>query len=168
MISAFLKIESTKSGKLKGPVQDRDENKNGSIALLALEHGINAPRDPASGQAAGRRQHQPISFLKETDFTSPYFYQFITTNELLKTAQIFFYGSASQPGFNAGKEALLYKITLNNASVSKVEFTGHNDVAAQPNARFALTEKVSMVYESIEWEWKIPNTSAADIYGKAP
>lgn len=160
-VSAYLKVTGAKSGQVKGPVRDRDENKNGSIALLAVSHQITAPRDMATGQAVGKRQHFPITVTKETDSTSPLFYQFIATNESL-TADIFFYGDGSPSGFTAGRETLLYKISLRNASVSKVEFAGHADETSPANARFALSENISIFYNTIAWEWSSPAVTAAD------
>src|SRR4051812_16067712 len=126
MIAAYLKVEGAKSGKVKGPMQDRsDEKKNGSIALLAVEHGIVSPRDVSTGLATGKRQHRAITVTKEADYTSPLFYQFVTTNELLITADVLFYGVGTQTGLNAGRETMLYKISLKDASVSRVEFLGH-------------------------------------------
>src|SRR4051812_42969688 len=165
MMSVYLKVDAAKAGKVKGPVQDRsDKDKDGCIALLAVDHGIASPRDAATGLASGKRQHRPITVTKETDFTSPLFYQFVGTNELLKTVNIFFYGPPSQSGIGAGKETMLYTITLKNAAVAKVEFAGHSDPAAQQSARFPLTEMISLSYESIQWEWKNPAVTAADAF----
>jgi type VI secretion system secreted protein Hcp len=164
MISAYLKLEASKAGKVKGPVQDRDEKKNGSIALIAVDHGIASPRDPASGMVAGKRQHRPITLTKETDVTSPLFYEFIADNETLPTVEIYFYGVASQSGPSVARETMLYKISLKNAFVSRVEFGGHTDATAQQNDRFPLTETISLVYDSIQWEWTSPNVTRNDLF----
>jgi type VI secretion system secreted protein Hcp len=164
MISAYLKLEGEKAGKIKGPVRDRDEHKNESIALTAFDHAIVSPRDAASGLATGRRQHLPITFTKETDNTSPFFYQFIARNELIKTVEIFFYGLPNQSGLGAGRETMLYKISLRKAWVSKVELSGRTDETAQASARFPLTDKISLVYDVITWEWTSPKADAEDMF----
>lgn len=168
MISAYLKLVSEAAGAIKGPVRDnRDENKNGSIALIALDHGIVSPRDAASGMATGKRQHLPITFTKETDSTSPFFYQFIARNDLMKTVEICFYGLPSQSGLGAGRETMLYRISLRKAAVSKIEFAGHTDATAPESARFPLTENISLVYDSIQWEWTSPKAASEDSF-KSP
>ena len=164
MLSAYLKLVGETSGEIRGPVRDRDVAKEGSILLLAVEHGIVSPRDSATGQATGKRQHLPITLTKETDNTSPFFYRFIVRNEPIKTAEIIFFGSGSQSGLSAGREAIQYKITLTKAFVSKVEFIGHTDAAAQASNRFPLTEKISLVYESIHWEWISPKATEDDFF----
>ncbi len=117
--------------------------------------------------ATGKRQHLPITFTKETDNTSPFFYRFFVRNELIKTAEIFFFGFGSQPGLTADREAIQYKITLRKAFVSKVEFVGHTDAAAQVSNRFPLREKISLVYDSIHWEWISPNATEEDFFSSA-
>jgi type VI secretion system secreted protein Hcp len=164
MISAYLKLVADAAGEIKGPVLDRDNNKNGSIALIAIDHGIVSPRDVATGMVSGKRQHLPITFTKETDNTSPFFYQFIARNELIKTAEFFFFGFGSQFGLSAGRETIQYKITLRKAWISKVELTGNTDSAAQESNRFPLTEKISIVYDSIHWEWTSPKVMAEDTF----
>jgi len=163
MLFAYLKLESDTTGKIRGPVRDRDSDKDGSISLLAVEHGIVSPRDAATGLATGKRQHQAITLTKETDNTSPLFYQFISRNELIKTAEILFFGHVST-GLSAGREAIQYKITLRKASVSRVELVGHTDAANQAIDRFPLREKISLVYDSIHWEWINPNAAAEDFF----
>jgi type VI secretion system secreted protein Hcp len=167
MISAYLKLEGEKAGKIKGPVRDRDDIKDGSIALLGVEHGITSARDPATGMAIGRRQHLPITVTKEVDHTSPFFYQFIAHNELIKNVEICFFGSSSQPGLSMGRESMQYKITLRKAWVSKVEFAGQPDAAAPENNRFKLTERISLVYDLIYWEWASPKIAAEDNFSSA-
>jgi type VI secretion system secreted protein Hcp len=167
MISAYLKLEGQKTGKITGPVRDRDDKKDGSIALLGVEHGIVSPRDAATGMASGKRQHLPITVTKEADHTSPFFYEFIARNELINTVEIFFFGSSGQPGLSLGRETMQYKITLTKAWVSRVEFAGHPESAAPENNRFKLTERISLVYDLILWEWSSPKTSAVDNFSSA-
>jgi len=164
MIGAYLKLEAEKAGKVKGPVRDRDGTKEGSIALLTVEHGIVSPRDAATGMARGKRQHQPISFTKEADGTSPLFAQFIGTNEMLKTVDFFFFGQESPSPLSAGREALLYRISLKKAFVSRLELVGLTDEAAKDANRFPLTERISLVYDQIRWEWTTPKASFDDVF----
>lgn len=164
MISAYLKLAGDATGEIRGPVRDRDNDKNGSIALIAVDHSIVSPRDVATGMASGKRQHLPITLTKETDNTSPFFYQLISRNELIPKAEIFFFGFGTQGGLTTGRETNLYKITLTKAFVSKIEFAGHTDEAAKDGDRLPLTEKVSLVYELIQWEWMSPRAMSQDLF----
>ena len=165
MIAAYLKLSGDAIGEIKGAVRDRDAVKDGGIALVAVEHGIASPTDSASGLIVGRRQHLPLTVTKATDNTSPFFYQLMARNEPIRTAEIFFFGQAERPGLAPGREILQYKITLKKAWVVRVEFVGHTDAAAQESNRFPLTEKISLTYDSIHWEWMSPKASTEDMFG---
>ena len=58
------------------------------MEVFNFEMETNSPRDLASGQATGRRQHQPVMFQKYTGAASIQFFKAITTNEKL-TSVIF-------------------------------------------------------------------------------
>ena len=112
MIAAYLKLSGEKVKDIKGPVRDHDKDKNGSIALIAVEHSLVSPRDAATGLATGKRQHHPITITKETDGTSPIFYGLIARNEEITQVELFFFGTAKQGGLLAGREEKLYTVTL--------------------------------------------------------
>jgi len=162
MIAVYFKLTADVLGEIKGPVRDRDTARNGSISLIAIEHDIGSPRDLATGLATGKRVHHPIVVTKATDNTSPLFNQMIARNELIKTAEFLFFGTDSQGGFAAGRETLQYRISLTKAFVARVELVGRLDPAAQDNNRFPVTERISLVYDTIQWEWPATKVSAHD------
>jgi type VI secretion system secreted protein Hcp len=164
VISAYLKLSGERVKDIKGPVRDPDETKNGSIALLAVEHSIVSPRHPATGMATGKRQHHPITVTKETDNTSPHFYEFIAQNVVIPAVELFFFGTANRGGLVSGREENLYKITLNKASVSRIDLAAHTDEEAKDSDRLPLRERISFVYDSIHWEWANPRAMTDDIY----
>ena len=164
MTAAYLKCSTEPPGQVKGPVRDRDDFKNGSIALIALEHSLISPRHASTGVPAGARQHLPFAFTKETDQTSPFFYQCLARNELIRTVEIVCFGFYPSPGLGAGRETALYKITLTKAFVHKVEFVSRTEATAEADRRFPLTERISLVYELIQWEWLPSRTVAEDTF----
>ena len=52
-------------------VQDRE----GSMELTALHHGLTLPVDPMTGRITGPRQHSPFQFTKQLDSASPYLFK---------------------------------------------------------------------------------------------
>ena len=163
MVSAYLFLKGEKIGKVRGPVRERD--KEGSIAILTLEHSIVSPRDAYTGLATGKRQHLPIALTKETDQTSPLLYRMLTTNELMPTVEIKFFGQSTQ-GLMTGREIELYNITLVKAFISKIEFSGRPDEEAK--LRLRLGERVYIVYETIKWHWAEGNIDAQDNFNAGP
>ena len=108
-------LEFTKQGKV-------------SFNTITVSSGVTSPRDAASGQAAGKRQHQPVVITKQVDAATPNIFQALTTNEVIKEAK-----------FHIGD----LTITLKNATVSEQKLTGNKDSG---------TEQVSITYQTIMLE----------------
>ena len=47
---------------------------------------------------------------------------------------------------------------------SRIDFAGHADEKAKDSDRLPLRERISFVYDSIQWEWTIPSAVEEDIY----
>jgi type VI protein secretion system component Hcp len=86
---AYIRITGEKQGKFKGSsgIKGREDD----IPITTYNMGIKSPRDAASGQATGKRQHQGVSFTKALDETSPQFMEAMASNETLKEVTITFY-----------------------------------------------------------------------------
>lgn len=59
----YVSIEGSKQGKFKG--ESAREAHKGKIGAIGFSHEVASPRDVATGQASGKRQHMPITFVKE-------------------------------------------------------------------------------------------------------
>ncbi|MGD0630680.1 MAG: type VI secretion system tube protein TssD [Terracidiphilus sp.] len=84
--------------------------------LIAFFHQVKAQYDAGSGSLTGRRQHSPITIVREVDSSSPLLWQGLCTNEVLKSVDISLVGRPS----SGGGEVLVSRITLTNAEISKV------------------------------------------------
>jgi type VI secretion system secreted protein Hcp len=49
----------------------------------AFDYGLVSPRDPATGQASGKRQHKPVVITREWGTSMPQFLAAVATNEVL-------------------------------------------------------------------------------------
>ena len=113
----YIKVEGTKQGKFKGDnvrASHKDE-----IAGLSFQYEVTSPRDLASGQASGKRQHKPITVTTEWGAFSPQLFQALTTNEVLKKVDLTFMKTNAN-----GEEAVYSTIKLTNATVSNAKFYG--------------------------------------------
>ena len=79
----YVTVEATKQGRLKG--ESTRERKGDRLSGISFHYSVGSPRDAASGQASGKRQHQPVSFVKEWGAASPQLFQAAVTNEVLKS-----------------------------------------------------------------------------------
>ncbi|ECO4312762.1 Hcp family type VI secretion system effector [Salmonella enterica] len=155
-IPPYLWLKDDGGADIKGSVdvQDRD----GSIEILGMSHGINIPVDHHNGKIVGTRQHSPFTFEKEVDSSSPYLYKAAATGQTLKSAEVRFYRIN-----DAGQEVAYYSVLMEN-----VKITGVN--CGVPNCKLAANDKmnhmesVSMQYEKITWKIIDGNIQYADAW----
>ena len=62
-LTAYLRVVGTRQGEIKGSVTQK--GREGRIAVIAVSHELLSPRDAATGQATGKRQHKPFVITKE-------------------------------------------------------------------------------------------------------
>ena len=109
------------------------------IQVTGFSHEIISPRDPASGLATGKRQHQPIVLTKQLDATTPLFLSALVTNEILTNVTL---------GLSEGGQQVA-TVVLTHASIS--DYTAHG-----------TTEKWSFTYQKITWTWLNGGITATD------
>jgi type VI secretion system secreted protein Hcp len=56
--------------------------------IQAVSYQVVSPRDAASGQATGKRQHKPFCVTMAAGANTPLWFQALTTNESLKTVTV--------------------------------------------------------------------------------
>jgi len=163
--SVYMKVSSAASiGDIKGPVRDRDPLKNGSIALLGVEHVVASPRDAATGLSTGKRRHFPMTILKEPDETSPLFYQLIATNGQISSVDLIYFGSDNRFGLTSDREIQLYTITLTSVFVSEIALSSQSGDEPDDRGRIGVKERISFVYDAIHWKWNDPRVEASDTF----
>ena len=150
----YVSVEGTKQGKFKGEsVREKWKEK---IPGLALDWGIKSPRDIASGQASGKRQHYPVKFTKEWGAASPQFMTAVCTNEVLKKVLFEFIRTSKE-----GEEQIHHTIELTNATVSEqksfIAMTKHEE-----RTDVHELEEISFTYQKVHMENKLGKTSAID------
>src|SRR6187551_500887 len=134
----YVTIEGTKQGAFKGESVREAHNKK--IAGLSYRHEITAPRDVATGQASGKRQHGPVTITKEWGASSPQLFQALVKNEVLKSVFVEFVHTTPD-----GLEEVYHTVKLVNATVSKIaQSTGSGESAS--------TAKTTAVYDTHELE----------------
>jgi type VI secretion system secreted protein Hcp len=111
----------TATGQKSGKIAD-------GLAVTAVSHEIQSPRDVASGLPTGKRVHKPITITMSWGSSTPLFIDALVSNENLTTMEI----DLLQSG------ATIAKIKLTNADVSDYQLHGT-----------AVT--LSFTYQKIEW-----------------
>ena len=113
-ISAKAVSANTKGGVIHGM-----SHGNTAITprtLIASLSQLKAQCDRNVGQLTGKRQHSPLTIVREVDSSSPLLWQGLCTNEVLKSVDISLVG---RPPSGSG-EVVVERITLTNAVISKI------------------------------------------------
>ncbi|HHQ6236914.1 TPA: Hcp family type VI secretion system effector [Klebsiella pneumoniae] len=156
-IPANMWLKDDGGADIKGSVDVKD--REGSIEIIGLSHGLSLPIDTASGKITGSRQHSAMLIEKEIDSSSPYFNRAVATGQTLKSAEIRFYKIN-----DAGQEVCYYIILLENVKVASVN-------TAIPNAKLSSSqinhvETISLNYEKITWHYVDGNVQFADAWNE--
>src|SRR5205085_1119456 len=98
-------------------------------------------RDVATGQATGRRQHTPLTIIKEWGASTPQLFQALATNELLTVTISFPQSSGTPAAFN-------FYMKLDRAFITSVEqYVNFNATGHQAADDSALLEDVSFTFQ---------------------
>ncbi|MEO8765346.1 MAG: type VI secretion system tube protein TssD [Ginsengibacter sp.] len=158
-LNSYLKITGEKQGGIKGSVTQKGQQ--GKIMVIAFTHEILSPRDPATGQATGKRVHKPFTITKEIDMSSPLLYAALVNNENLTTWELKCFGSSPKGG-----EVNNYTVQLSNAKIADIKSMLLNSKLAE-NMKFPIMEEISFIYEKIEWTW-VDGEIIAEDYWTSP
>ena len=141
-----MMVKGQKTGVFKG--DSLQKGHQDQIVLSAFALDVVSPRDPASGQATGRRIYKPIMVTKELNQSSPQFMNAVATNENLTTVVINFYQTT-----RTGTEVNFYRVTLTNAHITEV---------SQHTAGSTVDEDVFFVFTKITEDSLTGHTSFID------
>lgn len=149
----FVTIEGQAQGKFKaeGGPQFHDR-----IPVLRFSYEVVSPRDAASGLLTGRRQHKPVTIVKEWSAASTQIFQAVVNNETLKSVLIEFY----RPN-QSGQEEVVATVRLTDAAIAR--FTSLvSDPALGDAAAGRLVEHVEFTFKKIEISNPVAKMGAAD------
>ena len=157
--SYYMSVKGQKQGQiLSGNSKPNDSSK---IAVVGFDFSVQTPRDPQSGQTSGKRQHKPITVVKEVDSSSPRLLQAYATNEAL-TVVIYIEGSG-QAGTSAASN-----IALNNATIAKI----HNKPGKRNLELIVFTPALAapthdctrfeLAFQKIAWSWSQGGKTTSD------
>lgn len=153
----YVTIDGIRTGRFHG--ESTNEAAKGKITGLEFFYEVISPRDVASGQATGKRQHLPIRMVKEWGAASPQLFQALVNNETLTSVLFEFVQTAPD-----GKQQISDTIKLTGATVSAYRrYIGNVENFAYdsgPDSR--RLETVSFSFRTIEITNVAGKTSAVD------
>ena len=155
---AFMTLEGTKQGAIKGDCPIASMERENNIVVQAVEHEVTLPTDAATGRSTGKRIHKAFSILKEQDKASPLLYQALCTNELLPTVKIRWF--RPNPAGD-GTEEQYFTTELTDAYITSVSPYMPNCMNPNNQAEGHM-EKVSFRYRKIVWRHEGAGTESQD------
>ncbi len=153
-------VKGKKQGQFKGE-SVHDKRKDKWMPGVSFSWGGTAPRDTVTGQATGRRQYQPLCFVRQAGQASPQLLQAWATSEVLAEVNFEFTRT------NANGEEYVYQtIKITDATVSKfAHFTSGsvNDTAKRTASDSASPlEEMCFTFRKIDFENKDGKTAFSD------
>lgn len=113
--------------------------------VLGFNHEVVSPRDVASGQATGKRQHMPLRLVIPQGKNTPLLFKALSNNEIIPKLEIDFWRTTP-----TGIETLYMKYELENVGVSSVRPWMPNKKETTV-ADFGAQVEVAFVYQKITW-----------------
>jgi len=153
-LNAYLRLEGQKSGAIKGSVIHK--GREDSIMVIAFNHEVLSPRDPATGLPTGQRQHKVLTITKEIDKATPLLMNVLVTNENLKKWELRFWRPSP-----SGIEKQFFTIKLFNATISDIRMEMLNNMYPE-NVRHNEREHISFTYQKIEWNYEDGSLTSQD------
>ncbi len=130
------------------PGSSEKEGREDSSDVFEVEHKLFQPIDTATGQPNGVRMHTPLTVVKVIDKATPGLHKALVTNQSLAKVELRWY--RIDP--TTGEEVEYYRITLTNARIVSIEPFMPMSFLPE-NESYRHMERLSLVYEEIEWNW---------------
>lgn len=152
---AYLDLQLQSAGKIKGDSTTATLGRKGLIEVWAFLHEVTAPRDPATGQATGRRIQKPIRWTTPVGTASAPLFHGLVGNETVVKASFRFFKRD-----RAGKELEHFRVTLEDGTISDMT-TRLPDVKADlaPHDEY---HELEFTYRKITIENLVARNSASD------
>jgi len=127
-----------------------------SIEVIALRHMVEIPTEDHTGKNTGSCIHQPFSFDKETDSSSPCLYKALTAGKKINCALFKYYRIN-----DAGQEQHYFSVQLEQVRVESV-ISAMYDINALYGEGKNHLEFVDLRYEKITWHYIDGNVIYSD------
>ena len=122
--------------------------------VTALEHVVDIPMNPQTGQVTGNVRHKGIKVAKLIDRCSPLLAEQLTNPQALDV-EIHYY----RPGDDGDKEHY-YTVHLEDAKIIGIE-THSPDILDENNDARSPFEEIKVIYGKITWDHEICATTGA-------
>ncbi|WP_028696508.1 Hcp family type VI secretion system effector [Pseudomonas cremoricolorata] len=164
---AYIRINGTTQGNITQGAFTADsvgnsyqEGHEDQILVQEIKHRITVPTDPQSGQPAGQRVHESLTFTCTLNKAVPLLYSALTHGEVLNDVELSWYRTSIE-----GIQEHFFTTRLTDAVIVGIDLELPH-VQNPANANFTQFVRVSLAYRRIDWEHIVASTAAADDWRK--
>lgn len=150
-------ISTSKLSQLHG-MSTGFQTVNPRSLIASYGAGAQSPRDVATGQASGKRQHQPITITKEVDKSDVLMTHLLHSGRIIPKLYLNFYSTPSPTGHPL-ISMNLSDVEVNVARASQSEATGGKRSKATNTMEL---EKIKFSFQKIEVTFHSGGASAMD------
>jgi type VI secretion system secreted protein Hcp len=141
--AAYIEFYDDQGAKIDGGV--KISGREGTVEALSFNHEIRIPTDAQSGALTGTRKHEPLTFTKKFDKSSPYMYKAVCKGQTFKKVVIHWFEINDK-----GAETEYFQHELNDVKITSVKPIMFN-VKDMEYERYPHLEEVSLRYAKIKW-----------------
>ncbi|MES3033305.1 MAG: type VI secretion system tube protein TssD [Gemmatimonadota bacterium] len=152
-----LTITGAALGQILGDSSVTTLERANTIEVTSLSHGLRANFERATGLATGRRYYEPIEFRKNLDRSTPRLREALIRNDTMSGTFRWF-----RPNPNGdGTTQHFLTITFGGGRITSAEMK-LPDTLDPDSATLPAYEIVTLVFNSITWDWLPGGISAND------
>jgi type VI secretion system secreted protein Hcp len=134
--------------------------REGTIECSAFYYSLMTPREEATGQLTGKRQHGPVKIVKRIDKSSPLLLKALCRNEMVTSAEFRFFRPS--PG-GSGAEEHFYTVLLENGYISSINQVSEDAIVGGKTAA-PMMEEVGFIFQTITWTYEIGGATRTKSY----
>lgn len=132
--------------------------RDATIECSSYAYELTTPREEASGQLTGKRQHRPVKITKRIDKSTPLLLKALCQNEPVGKAEFMFFRPAVD---SAGAEEKFMTVVLEKGYVASVKQLSEDAIMAGEKAP-PMMEEISFVFQDITWTYEIGGATHKD------
>jgi type VI secretion system secreted protein Hcp len=155
-VHLFLKASGN---DIQGNSSQVSLGRENSIECLSFESSVITAREKGSGMATGRRQHNPIVFLKRIDKATPLIAKALCTNEVIVGKFKFFRPNPT----GDGTTQQFYTIDIAEGRIASQRQLSPNTIVPASTLE-PPQEEVTIVFGSITWTYEDGGITHADTW----
>jgi len=151
MLEMYWKCEGTKTGQMKGSVDIKGFED--TMRVYGISWGVATNVDQQSGQATGKRLHEPLIITKPVDKATPLLLNAMCSHENIKKTE-FIYLDVPGGATAAAKMVKVFSIITEDGYIGKIE--------AGSTSEGVLLEKIHLYFTKITWRHEVSKAEAYD------